>query len=75
VSDGRLWWQVGKNAFLCEALEEYFPAKRDELDSNKLEKLASKVGLHPPFPLFFSLQLPTLYCIQYYTVYSTCVKS
>lgn len=34
--------QVGKNAFLCEALEEYFPAKRDELDSKKLEKLASK---------------------------------
>ncbi|KAG0591613.1 hypothetical protein KC19_1G188200 [Ceratodon purpureus] len=34
--------QVGKNAFLCESLGEYFPAKRDELDSDKLQKLASK---------------------------------
>ena len=40
-----MWWQVGKNAFLCESLGEYFPAKRDELDSDKLQKLASKVGL------------------------------
>jgi hypothetical protein len=34
--------QIGKNAFLCEALEEYFPSKRSELDSSKLQKLASQ---------------------------------
>lgn len=34
--------QVGKNAFLVESLGEYFPTKRDELDANKLQKLANK---------------------------------
>jgi len=57
-SDERMWWQVGKNAYLCEALGEYFPSKRDELDSSTLQKLASKVQLDEPFSLrFFSVIL------------------
>jgi len=34
--------QIGSNAFLCEALDEYFPSKRDELDGKTLQKLANQ---------------------------------
>lgn len=39
----KFWVQVGANAFLCEALDEYFPSKRDELDGKTLQKLANQV--------------------------------
>lgn len=38
------WVQIGANAFLCEALDEYFPSKRDELDGKTLQKLANQVS-------------------------------
>lgn len=60
MSDESMLWQVGKNAFLCEALEEYFPSKRDELDSSKLEKLASKVGLDPPYNVAYGATMNSL---------------
>jgi hypothetical protein len=37
--------QIGNNAYFCEALGEYLPEKREQLDHKKLQALANKVSL------------------------------
>jgi hypothetical protein len=37
--------QIGNNAYFCEALGEYLPEKREQLDHKKLQALAIKVSL------------------------------
>ncbi len=38
-------FQIGNNAYFCEALGEYLPEKREQLDHKKLQALANKVSL------------------------------
>jgi hypothetical protein len=37
--------QIGNNAYFCEALGEYLPEKREQLDHKNLQALANKVSL------------------------------
>jgi hypothetical protein len=38
-------FQIGNNAYFCEALGEYLPEKREQLDHKNLQALANKVSL------------------------------
>lgn len=57
--------QVGANAFLCEALDGYFPSKREELDGKTLQKLAKQV----PFRWYLTLKYCTREQICYNFVF------